>query len=187
MAKRNVASAKLKWELWEYNPAALRKKPESEVRQEYSRLRKIAIKRLARFRGTEFEDTQSYLYNKDRYVTLKEIPNRTSLNYLLSDLGRFIAAKTSTISGLKEAREKAIEKLHKHDYTFVTKENFKDFGEFMEYAGAVAQNKIYDSERVAEWWEENREKHKDRESLEKAFFKWQKKNLKRKTKNRRTR
>lgn len=123
---------------------------DKEMRAEYSRLRSIAQKRLKRFEGTEWTDTMVYKYNKGKYIPVKDIKNKTQMVSLLAELARFITAETGSVSGLNENRKRNVETLHEHGYTFVTKENFRNFAEFMEEFRIRKLNQIYDSERVAE-------------------------------------
>lgn len=126
---------------------------EQDIRKEYSRLRQQAIKNLSRFKGTEWEDTQVYKYNANRYKTLSEIDSgggARELASLLTDLHDYVNAKTATISGLERQRAQAIETLHDRGYTFVTKDNFKMFTQFMDDLRQKKIASLYDSERLAE-------------------------------------
>lgn len=127
-------------------PAFSTAKPESELRKEYSRLRKIAQKRLARFVGTEWEKSEVFKRNYGKYPVLADIKSPTQLRYELAALARFINAKTSSVSGLRQQRAKAIEALRDKGYTFVNRKNYWQFGEFMDYYKTSKLNQIYDSE-----------------------------------------
>ncbi len=126
---------------------------EADIRKEYSRLRQQANRNLARFVGTEWEDTQVYRYNAQRYKTLAEIDKGggvRELASLLTDLHEYVNAKTATISGLERQRAQAIETLHDRGYTFVNKDNFKMFTQFMDDLRQKKIASLYDSERLAE-------------------------------------
>ena len=99
-----------------YMPAFSTAKPESELRKEYSRLRKIAQKRLARFVGTEWEKSEVFKRNYGKYPLLADIKSPTQLRYELAALARFINAETSSVSGLKRQRAKTIETLKDKGY-----------------------------------------------------------------------
>ena len=147
MAKK----AGLKYEKEFYNPAALRdfmkEHGSKDIRKEYTRLRDISQKRLKRMSGTMWARTQSYKRNVNHYPKLKDIQSDSELAARLSDLSRFITADTGSVSGLNAQMEKALKTLHSpgHDYNFVTKENFLDFGEFMEEYRFQKLDEIYDS------------------------------------------
>lgn len=145
---------------------------EKEIRAEYSRLRSIAQKRLKRFEGTEWTDTQVYRSNKGKYIPVKDIKNKTQMVALLAELARFITAETGSVSGLNENRKRNVETLHEHGYTFVTKENFRNFAEFMEEFRIRKLNRIYDSERVAELFSMAENKAIPPKELMKDFSFW---------------
>lgn len=127
-------------------PAFSTAKPESELRKEYSRLRKIAQKRLARFVGTEWEKSEVFKRNYGKYPVLADIKSPTQFRYELAALARFINAETSSVSGLRQQRAKTIEALRDKGYTFVNRKNYWKFGEFMDYYRTSKLNQIYDSE-----------------------------------------
>ena len=70
-----------------------------EMRRHYSYLRQAANRRLSKFAGTEFEDAKSYVKNKDRFVSLKQIKSERDLRYKLYELNKFIRAESSTVTG----------------------------------------------------------------------------------------
>lgn len=107
---------------------------EAEARSEYSRLRSIARKRLERFEGTEWTDTDVYKYNKGRFKPLSEMTNYSELTHLLGDVARFLSndSHPNSVSGLEQRRSETLRTLHANGYKFVKKSNFKQFGEFME-------------------------------------------------------
>lgn len=137
-----------------YTPNGARKNltPE-QAKKEYQRLRSIALKRLYRFEGTEFTDTQMYKKNKNRFKPSSQLTRR-ELNSALTDVHRFLSSSTSTISGMRKAKEKALATLQRHGYTGVTHSNFKSFGEYMQRAKATHLGRYFDSERAAELFEE---------------------------------
>ena len=100
------------------------------VRQEYRRLRDIAQKRLKRLAVAE-PGSLAYKSNVGRFGMTKSM-STDQLRQLLPDLAKFIAAKTGTVSGIREQRNKALATLHQHGYTGITKANLAAFGEFMD-------------------------------------------------------
>lgn len=133
------ARGKLKYSEDFYQPTAIRnymreggKEAEAAVRKEYTRLRDIAQKRLKRMGETMWADTQTYQRNVNHYPKLKDIQSQSELAARLSDLSRYIEAQTSTISGMEQQMKKSLKTLHENGYMFVTRENYLDFGKFME-------------------------------------------------------
>lgn len=155
-----MASASLTYDKMMYSPYALNNAgwTEKELRAEYSRLRSIARKRLERFKGTEWESTQSYQKNAGKYKALADIRSTAELKGLLSDVAYFVDASTGSVSGLKQQRAKAIETFNDRGYDFVNKANFKDFTDWLEDMRDHKLAKIYDSSQLAEVYAVTREK-----------------------------
>lgn len=149
---------------------------EKQMISEYSRLRSIARKRLERFVGTEWVDTQQYRMNAGRYKPVKEIKNKTELVALLSDVSRFVTARTGSVSGLRAQRRQSIQSLYEHGYTFVNRKNFKQFADFMEDWRTWDRNRLYDSARAAELYHEAKKKQIAPDQLKRDFEFWLEKN-----------
>lgn len=171
--KREKASLKYNKDI--YTPEGAKTLSDKELKKEYTRLRSIARKRLQRFEGTEWTDTQAYKLNADIYKPIKEIKSNRELRHLFSDVAKFITSKSGSVSGLTKQREEAINTLHDRGYDFVTKQNFKQFAEFMEYARVSNINRMYDSKRLAEFYEAAEKKKISGAELQKTFRKWTKK------------
>ena len=121
-----------------------------ETRSHYSYLRKIANKRLQGFVGSEFEDAQSYIKNVGKFVPLSEINNERELMFKLYEVNKFVRARSSSVTGLKQIRNETIETFHDRGFTWINKGNIKQFGDYMEYMRAKYGSKQFDSERAAE-------------------------------------
>lgn len=142
------------------------------VRAEYTRLRDIEQKRIKRMEvDPKYTRTQVYKQNAGKYPKLSEMKG-DRLPYLLSALQRFVSAKGSTISGIKEIRAKQLETLHKHEYTFVIEENLSDFGEFMEEFRAQKLDEQYDSGDAADTFYMVQKHGLDPADIEKEFTWW---------------
>lgn len=126
-------------------------KAEKAIRKEYTRLRDISQKRLKRMaKDPIFSKSDTYLKNVDNFPKLKNITSAEMLAYKLADLSSYISQKTSTLSGAKEVMYKSLETLHANEYTFVTPENYLEFGKFMEEYRFQIQDEEYDSGDAAE-------------------------------------
>ena len=121
-----------------------------EMRKHYSYLRSVANRRLSKFKGTEFEDSLSYTKNKDKFVPLSKIENERELRYKLYELNKFIRAESSSVTGLKRIRNRAIETAHERGMTWLNKSNIKQFGEYMDFLRSKYGAKQFDSERAQE-------------------------------------
>ena len=149
---------------------------EAEARKEYQRLRRIAQKRIARFKGTQYEDTEIYKNRaiKHPFKPSSELKDVRALQAVLSDVRGFLDSERSTISGLKRIDKKTISTLHANGYTFVNMGNIKAFGEFMEAARIKAGRRMFASDRVAELYDAAERKKIPPEQLLKDFEYWRK-------------
>ena len=166
MARRKQAALKYSW--YEYTPEALQSGSlsEKEIRDEYRRLRSIANKRIDRLERAGYTDTQTYLRNAGVY---KSASNYTmaELQYKLYQVSKFIAAKSSTDSGMRLIEKQVREKLHEKDLGRI--KNLKEFGDFMDWARAKYRNSDFDSERAAEVYNESKLRKIDIEEIKKDY------------------
>lgn len=149
MEKVNKTS--LAWDYDEYYPYRLEQMDERALRKEYTRLRKIANKRLARLQASKYKDTE---LAKEYAGGFTILANVADLPRELTMLARFVASEKSNISGLKRMETKAVSTLHQHGYTFVNAGNVGQFGSFMEEMRQAGYSKLYSSEFLANWWSE---------------------------------
>lgn len=162
-----------KFNRFSYTPEGAKQLTDRNLREEYSRLRSIAVKRLQRLGNSEWNDTDLYLRSKNKFKKLKDIKNERELRYLFSDLHYFLASPRSSVTGLDKIRRQSLDTLHEHGYKFVTKENFRKFGRFMEWAKEHAQAYMYDSERVANIFNEfSVKRNLSQQEIETAFRAW---------------
>lgn len=172
--------ASLKHDMSWYVPANLRSGniPASEIRKEYSRLRDIAQKRLARMASTKWADTQTFKQNYGFYPKLKDIKKgdgdriSSDLAYKLSALARFVSSETSTITGNERIEKRNLETLHEHGFDFVNKDNYIAFGKFMEEYRQQRQDRIYDSGDAAETYAQTERMGLDPEKVAQDFEFW---------------
>lgn len=145
-----IPKVKLSFPQEYYMPELLRQgilTPE-QMRAEYTRLRNVANKRLLRMQDTRFENYQSFQQNVGKFVPVSQISSERELIYRLSEVERFISAKTSTISGIRDIERRTLESLQDAGYTFVNAKNLLAFGEFMAEYRAQHLNEIYDSDEA---------------------------------------
>lgn len=166
-----------------YNPREIEKAMQDPelakiIRADYSNMRKIANERLARFVGTEWENSKQYKSNAGRYKKLSEISSSKELAHLLTEVQRFTSAKTSTVTGLKQQRNAAIEVLHERGYTFINRHNIKAFGDFMENLRQRKIASLYDSERLADVFHMAEKKGVDPDKLAERFTEYEREQAK---------
>lgn len=116
-----------------------------EAREEYSRLRSAAVKRLKRLSQTEGARYSAYqMYGKEGFAPLPKNATPAEVGRALADVHHFLEMKTSSISQIRESQRQALRTLQERGYTFVNKSNIKEFGEFME---AARQSKVVSANR----------------------------------------
>ena len=160
--------ATLKYAWYEYTPEALQSGvlSEKEIRDEYRRLRNIANKRIDRLEKARYEQTQTYLRNAGAY---KSASNYTmnELHYKLYQISKFVAANSSTVSGMRTIEKWAIKTLQEKGLGRI--KNLQEFGDFMEWARTRYKNSDFDSERAAEVYNEAKRRNIDIKEIKKDY------------------
>ena len=170
---KNVDS--LAWQYDEYYPYRLEQIDESALRKEYSRLRKIANKRLKRLLASKYKETDLAKEYAGGFAILADVED---LPRELTVLARFVASEKSSVSGLKRLEKKAISTLHQHGYTFVNAGNIGQFGAFMEEMRQAGYSKLYSSEFLANWWsEQGKNKRDNADKLKQEFDEYVSQNM----------
>ncbi len=158
-----------------YQPQALQEGfSEKELRKEYSRLRSVARKRLERFAGSEFADSNVYRYNKGRYIPVADVKTKTELARLLSDVARFLTAEGGSVSGQRSIRDKAIATWHDKGYDWINTKNYASFARFLEFSREFVGQPYM--EKAAELFRRADEQGVDPEQI-KANYEWYWKNF----------
>lgn len=156
-----------------YNLSLELQKSPGEVRKEYTRLRDITQKRLRRMKEAGYDEIDVYKLNVNKFPKLKDIKKANKdLVLLMSDLAHFVYGHT-TVGRLNAIRDKALATLHEHHYNFVTKENYIQFGKFMEeYRAQKLDEQGYDSGDAAEVYGFTIKHELDPEEVKKDFQEW---------------
>ena len=158
-----------------YQPGGLtivKSATEKEARREYQRLRKAALKRIARLAQSEYKSDYIAKHGKDRFSPSSQIVSMRALSRSLSDVRRFLESPQSSITGRRETEARTIKTLRAHGYDFVTKDNIKQFGEFMDVARMQSGGKLLSSDRVSELYDAAERKEIPPEQLLKDFGYW---------------
>lgn len=147
----------------------------SEARAEYSRLRSAAVKRLERLSRTEGVRYSAYqMYGKEGFAPLPKNATPAEVGRALSDVHHFLEMKTSSISQIRESQRQALKTLQERGYSFVTRTNIKEFGEFME---AARQAKVVSANRggspvIVELYETAKRLQLPPEEVQRNFTAW---------------
>lgn len=169
--------ASLSWEPTSYNPQGLQAYSDRELRREYTRLRDIARKRIQRLQASEFARSSVARYNTmDKYRKLSEIRSPEELRRRLSDLARFVTARTGSVKGLREHRSAQLKTLHEHGFTFVDQTNLKEWGQYLQWLKARYPNRYAESaSELGQGWKiyrALRQQSLSAEQVQAAFEKW---------------
>lgn len=166
MARKKQATLKYAW--YEYTPEALQSGAlsEKEIKDEYRRLRNIANRRIERLEKAGYQQSQTYLRNVGAY---KSPSNYTTaeLQYKLYQISKFVAAKSSTVSGMRLIEKEAIETLQEKGLSRIN--NLQEFGDFMSWARTKYKSGEFDSERGAEIFNEAKRRNIDIEEIKKDY------------------
>ena len=76
------------------------------MKAEYTRMRDVAQKRIKRL-AEKFPESKTYQYNQRGFAKLKELDIR-DLPKAFAELAKFVKAKSSTVSGQREIKQKTI-------------------------------------------------------------------------------
>ena len=148
-----------------YTSVGLSTLTDKQLAAEYSRVRREAQERLRSFQRSKDPDVQHAAIVAEKagvYLTRAQIKaaypgdtkeaareRRGLMEDLLIDAYRFVSAKSSSLSGYRDIQEKQINSLQAAGYEFVTKDNLREFGEFMDYFRSRKEARAYGSDTVA--------------------------------------
>lgn len=105
---------------------------EKQLRDEYTRLRDIAQKRIKRLGKSEYSGSATYQKWKEGVPKLRDLKSTSDIAHGLSELASFIGSKYSSVSGQREAKRSQIEMLNKHYPGLgLTEKNFDVFARVM--------------------------------------------------------
>ena len=160
---------------YDYDVLKTQRKNVQALRNEYSRLRSIARKRLERLSTSSFSGSQTYLRYRNTFKSLDQIKkgNVAQLSKKLSEVYDFLNLKTSTVSGQRQVAKQRIAQLQQQGYSFIkTPTDLKNFGAFMDYNRSLKKGGLYDSEKVIEMLDAIDKKGIDQKQVAKDFDFW---------------
>lgn len=123
---------------------------EKEIRKEYSRLRKVATGRLKTLEKSEWgKRSITWRAYRDAFPvgrgkSVGEIAHRLSQAYY------FLSLTGSSVTGLRQMRDDFIKTMNDGGYTWINKDNYFDFIDFMESVRSYYNAVSYDSDRAVE-------------------------------------
>lgn len=158
--------------IYDYFPEVARANmSKAEARAEYARLRKIANRRLEAL-ARNFPQSEIVKRYKGGFSALPRQEKGARVYKKLYEVARYLNTQLGSVSGQREARNKAIETLREHGYTFVNKRNFDEFGRFMKTVKTHSLYRSYNSEEFVELYERAKKSKADPQKVAKAFEKY---------------
>lgn len=128
-----------------------------KIRWNVQYMLKQANLRLERLSRHWSQDAQIIRHNKDiQEINPEDVEgmSRIELASLLARLNKFTQARSSTISGYKETRQKTIDSFHESGYEFVNEKNLDDFLMYMDTMKESVDAEQYGSDDLALYYEQ---------------------------------
>lgn len=146
-----------------FSPFQIGQMTNKQIRQEYSKLRSVANKRLGRLQAAGLGDRGNY-----RFPVIKGRDN-AQIAADLADVSRFLRDPRTTVTGERQFVKQEIKMLHDRGYDFVDRTNFYDFIKFMEEKREEVGNKLFDSGDAADVFNEGQRLNIPADVLRKNF------------------
>lgn len=124
----------------------------ADLKKEYSRLRTIESKRIARLQQSPEFSTLGSAKQKvapklEQFRTKTGKFNKSAFANEFAKMQRFLESERSTITGQQSIRSRTISTLQERGYD-ITNENYADFIQVMETLRSKGLDRVYDSARV---------------------------------------
>ena len=176
------SAVSFKWQREEYTPTGLQGVPTQEINKEYSRLRDIAMKRLARLEKSvnseEFGDmkhARNFLnYYAPRFKKLEDIKSPKQLRRALSDLRYYLESPFGSVAGYKDVRRKQIQTLHEHGIKWINTQNLSEFQDFMEWIKSDMMSAVLYAPEDAKFYKEQKKKGLSGDEIKEEYLSWKK-------------
>lgn len=128
-----------------------------KIRWNVKYMLKQANLRLERLSRHWSQNAQIIRHNKDiQEIKSEDVEgmSRLELASLLARLNKFTQARSSTISGYRETRQKTIDSFHESGYEFVNEKNLDDFLMYMDTMKESVDAEQYGSDDLALYYEQ---------------------------------
>ena len=146
-----------------FSPYEIERMTNKEIRQEYSKLRSIANKRLQRLQAAGVGARGDF-----RFPVLKGRSN-AQIEADLADVSRFLRDPRTTVKGERKFVDNELSMLHEKGYDFINRSNFYDFIDFMEEKRSEVGGKLFDSGDAADVFNEGQRLNIPPDVLKKNF------------------
>ena len=159
-----------------YNTFSLEKHTVKDLRKEYRKLRKEAIKRIEELKNSEFSESK-ILENKEYLNVDPNSFDKDELVRMLSYTASFLASSQSTPEGQRTRIDRAVETLNIMGYTNINRDNFDEFAKYMDYLHTYIDNQILSSEKLLDLFDASMEEGTPVEDLAGLVNKTQSSNI----------
>lgn len=136
----------------------------AQLRAQYERVARAANKRLEKLKEAGFGSSEFVQHHKKGFQTdimydqYGRVRSRSQISKMLGEVNRFMNAESSSVRGLKKARQELLDSLHAVDdegnptrYEGITEENLDRFTRFMsEYHARVESQSSIGSETAVQ-------------------------------------
>jgi len=144
---------------------------EEVIRSEYSRLRTIANKRIARM--SQHPGSQSAIYKEYSagFPTIAEIPESRDIKYYLASVARFVRDPMSSVSYVQGAAGREAKRLRNEGIKNATAKNVYVLGLLFEKLKELGLSRVYDSGQVEDLFDHYTRRHVSKEeAIENIVF-----------------
>lgn len=156
----------------EYNPYYLRQKDQADVRQEYTRLRRIAIKRLRRIEAAGLSSPSLANYIDKTYKPVSQIKSDAGVRAALSAVYKWLQSESSNVKGQRQILKRALSNFNFYGIKWVTPSNIYMVRQFLDSAKAGAYGENIGSPEALDYLVTLKTEAETIDDLEKGYGKW---------------
>lgn len=156
----------------EYNPFQLRQKDQTDVRQEYTRLRRIAIKRLRRIEAAGLSSPSLANYIDKTYKPVSQIKSDAGVRAALSAVYKWLQSESSNVKGQRQILKRALSNFNFYGIKWVTPSNIYIVRQFLDSAKAGAYGENIGSPEALDYLVTLKTEAETIDDLEKGYEKW---------------
>lgn len=167
---------KNKWDKSWYNYYDLAHQTSAaELTKEFKRMKRESERRLQALSRSKNETAQALYREYKDIISVKPKSKRATAKAIIAT-EQFLSLKTSKVTNIYKAQRQTLESLHASGYDFVTKNNLKDFGRFMEAMRAAGYARKGSSGSVMEFLSERGKIGSNTEKLKEQYERWMDRN-----------
>lgn len=142
---------------------------EKEARKEYTRMRRIANKRIMSLMRN-YPDSKLARQYQAGFPSVRGVPAGRVYGRLY-EVSKFLGLKLSSVSGMREYRKKAIASMREAGYDFINEKNFDRFTDYMDEVRSHSSEREvqYQSESIVELFGRAEKEKADTSKIAESF------------------